>query len=247
MTGRAAEPTVRKGEPREKRIPAPVAGPVSVAAPLLRGQSHAVAAVVAVGALALLMRSTHGVSLERASLLLYGVSSVALFTVSALYHLGRWPPRGRAGLRRLDHAMICVMIAAGATPLAVILLTGWWRVGLLAGVWGVTLGDVALLIVKPPSRPRRIALYGVLSALALLATPMIVVRLGFAGAGLPALAAALCIAGAIVYTLRRPTLWPRIFGYHELFHLAVIAAHVVFFVFIVRDVAPLMPGLESPL
>ncbi len=237
------EPPKRIDKPLGDRPPVPAPIPT----PLLRGRSHAVAAVAAVGALALLIRLTHGVSPERASLLLYGVSSVALFTLSALYHLGTWPPRGRAALRRLDHAMICVMIAAGATPLAIILLTGWWRAGLLAGIWGMTLGGVALLVVRPPSRPMRITLYGALSALALLATPMIVVRLGLAGAGLPALAAALCIAGAIVYTLRRPTLWPRVFGYHELFHLAVIAAHVVFFIFIVRDVAPLIPGLEDPL
>jgi len=232
--------TVRTGKPRTEHplVPAPIP------TPLLRGQSHAIAAVAAVGALALLIRLTGGVSFERASLLLYGVSSVALFTVSALYHLGTWPARGLTALRRLDHAMICVMIAAGATPLAVILLAGWWRAGLLAGVWGMTLGDVTLLVVRPPSRRTRIALYGALSALALLATPMIVVRLGLAGAGLPALAAVLCISGAMVYTLRRPALWPRVFGYHELFHLAVIAAHVVFFIFIVRDVAPLIPALE---
>jgi hemolysin III len=30
--------------------------------------------------------------------------------------------------------------------------------------------------------------------------------------------------GAVVYALRRPELWPRVFGYHELFHGCTVLA-----------------------
>ena len=61
--------------------------------------------------------------------------------------------------------------------------------------------------------------------------------------GVPALAftlggGLLYSAGAACYALQRPRLWPRVFGYHEVFHLFVIAGSAVFFVFIVRYVVP---------
>ena len=52
-----------------------------------------------------------------------------------------------------------------------------------------------------------------------------------------AIGGALYSAGAIVYALKRPKLWPRVFGFHEVFHLLVIAASAVYFVFITATVA----------
>jgi hemolysin III len=36
--------------------------------------------------------------------------------------------------------------------------------------------------------------------------------------------------GAVIYALKRPDPWPRVFGYHEIFHALVIAAAVCHFV-----------------
>jgi hemolysin III len=44
-------------------------------------------------------------------------------------------------------------------------------------------------------------------------------------------------AGAAVYALKRPRLWPKVFGYHEVFHILVIAATAVYYVFIMATVA----------
>jgi hemolysin III len=44
--------------------------------------------------------------------------------------------------------------------------------------------------------------------------------------------------GAAAYAFRRPRLWPRVFGYHEVFHLAVISASVTFYVVVVQYAAP---------
>jgi hemolysin III len=52
-----------------------------------------------------------------------------------------------------------------------------------------------------------------------------------------AIGGALYAAGAVVYALKWPSLWPRVFGYHEVFHIFVIAATVVYFVFIMDSVA----------
>jgi hemolysin III len=52
-----------------------------------------------------------------------------------------------------------------------------------------------------------------------------------------AIGGALYCAGAMVYALKRPQLWPKVFGYHEVFHILVIAATAVYFVFILTTVA----------
>ena len=45
--------------------------------------------------------------------------------------------------------------------------------------------------------------------------------------------------GAVIYAARRPDPFPRIFGYHEIFHALVIAAAVCHFAAVARAVAAL--------
>jgi hemolysin III len=42
--------------------------------------------------------------------------------------------------------------------------------------------------------------------------------------------AACCTAGAVVFAAQRPDPWPRVFGFHEIFHAFVILAAVMHFV-----------------
>lgn len=211
----------------------------AMAKPLLRGYSHAVAAVAALAGAVLLLRLSAGDPPKQFSLLVYGASTVLLFTISALYHLGNWSPRRHALLRRIDHANIFVLIAGTYTPVVYNVLGGWWRIGLLAAVWGVAaLGMVVVAAVPGMRRPLRVALYVGMGWAALVGGPVMVRALGAPALLLPAIGGALYTLGAVGYALHRPRLWPRVFGYHELFHLAVIAASAVFFVFILHDIVP---------
>lgn len=212
------------------------------AKPLLRGYSHAVAAVgAALGALALL-RLTAGDPPKQLSLLVYGASMVLLFTFSALYHVGNWSPRRQALLRRLDHATIFVLIAGTYTPVLYNVLIGWWRVGLLSAVWSVAaIGMVVVATAPRMRRQLRVALYVAMGWAALVGGPLLVRALGASALLLPAIGGALYTLGALGYAFNRPRLWPRVFGYHELFHLAVIVASAIFFVFILHDIVPFAP------
>ena len=62
--------------------------------------------------------------------------------------------------------------------------------------------------------------------------------LGWVAALLIALGGLQYSLGAAAYAFRKPRLWPRVFGYHELFHLAVISASVTFYVIVVRYAVP---------
>ncbi|MEE1295749.1 MAG: hemolysin III family protein [Bifidobacterium sp.] len=194
--------------------------------PLMRGWLHAAAAPLALAAGIVLICLAPGTGLKWACAV-FMTASLVLFGNSAAYHLGDWSPRVTDVLRRIDHMNIFLLIAGTYTPVA-FALDGFWRRVIIIGMWSCTL--VALVIhVVWINAPRwlYVATYIVFG----------VSGVGFMGlfwqspvAG-PAvvwllLAGGACyIAGAIVYALRRPDPWPRVFGFHEIFHLGTIAGY----------------------
>jgi hemolysin III len=210
-----------------------------LAKPLLRGWSHAAAALVAIAGLVALIVITRHDTAKLVSMVVYGTSLVLLFSVSATYHIVNWPPRVKDWLRRADHATIFVFIAATYTPLMFNVLDGWWRIGVLAAIWISALAGVAG--AAPFLRiPRRLlaALYLAMGWVAVVALVPLTAALGWAAALLIAFGGIQYSLGAAAYAFRRPRLWPRVFGYHEVFHLAVISASVTFYVIVVRYAVP---------
>ena len=211
--------------------------------PLLRGWSHAVAVAPALAGAVVLVVLARGDPAKQVSLVVYGAALTLLFTISALYHRVLWTPGWRAVWRRLDHANIFVVIAATYTPIAANMLNGWVRVAVLAGIWAAALTG-ASLVAAPLTlpRPAMVGLYIGVGWLALFIIPMLYTRLGPLGVALLFGGGALYSLGAAMYAMRRPRLWPRVFGYHEAFHLLVIAASALFFVVIAVSVVPATHG-----
>jgi hemolysin III len=210
-----------------------------LAKPLLRGWSHAAAALVAIAGLVGLIVITRHDTAKLVSMIIYGTALVLLFGVSATYHTINWPPKAKDWLRRADHATIFVFIAATYTPLVFNVLDGWWRIGVLAAVWICATAGVAG--AAPFLRiPRQLlaSLYLAMGWVAVIALVPLTAALGWAAALLMALGGLQYSLGAAAYAFRRPRLWPRVFGYHELFHLAVISASVTFYVIVVHYAVP---------
>jgi hemolysin III len=209
------------------------------AKPMLRGWSHAVAALVAVAGLVALVVVTRDDPAKLISMAIYGVGLVLLFGVSATYHIFNWPPRVKDWLRRADHATIFLFIAATYTPLAFNVLSGWWRAGVLAAIWVCAVAGVAG--AAPFLRiPRRIlaSLYVAMGWVAVVALVPLTAALGWVAAVLIALGGIQYSLGAAAYAFRKPRLWPRVFGYHEVFHLAVITASITFYVIVIHYAVP---------
>ncbi len=211
----------------------------TIVKPLLRGYLHAIAAVFAlVGTIFLLLRTVGDVP-KQFSLLIYGVSSILLFAWSAFYHIGTWSVSRRVFMRRIDHANIFVLIAGTYTPIIFNVMVGNWRVAILVLIW--TLAMVGVATAAPAVHlPRWItaALYVVMGWVVIAAVPELVAQVGIHGMLLLLLAGILYTLGAIAYALRKPILWSRIFGFHEVFHLATILANGAFFAFMVMYVVP---------
>jgi hemolysin III len=170
----------------------------------------------------------------------YGLGVAGLFGVSALYHRGRWQAVVRARLRRADHSMIFVLIAATYTPVCVHVLGGVLGSALLAVVW---IGAVvaAALELRPTPAPRAVlvALSIALGWVALPALPAVVAELGWVATALIGLGGVLYTVGAVIYARRRPDPLPDVFGYHEVFHAFTIVGAAAHYAVIAFWVLPL--------
>jgi hemolysin III len=198
--------------------------------PRLRGVSHEYAFYVAVAGGAVLVVLAQDAQ-ARVAVGVYALSLCAMFGASALFHRIDWPPRRSVWMRRLDHAMIYVLVAGTYTPFALLVLApamGWTLLGI---VWAGALAGVALSLVWIDA-PRALSalLYVVLGWVGLVALPQLWNRVGAMAVVLLATGGLLYTLGAVVYARRRPDPAPRVFGYHEVFHVLVIAAAAVQFV-----------------
>jgi len=153
----------------------------------------------------------------------FGVSS--MLGISALFHRTEFTDREWMRFRRLDHIGIYLCIAGGYTPIGMLAVDGWAQKTLLITAW-VGLGIGATLRFLPFDPP-----YGLMNALFLsmgwvsvVAIPQLWDFLELKWIILLAIGGMLYTLGAFIVGLRKPDPWPNIFGYHEIWHLMVVAA-----------------------
>jgi hemolysin III len=200
-----------------------------VAVPRLRGVLHAYAFFFALAAAIVLSASVHGTRAHVAAAV-YGAGLCGLFAVSATYHRWRFDPRFKPLLRRLDHSMIFVFIAASYTPVALLVLHGPLSAIVLISVWcGAVAGVVFSLVWIDAPRWWTAAAYVAVGWVIVIAAPQLVRGIGLGPALLLLLGGLLYSGGAAVYARRRPDPWPSVFGFHEVFHALVVAAALVHF------------------
>jgi hemolysin III len=198
--------------------------------PMLRGVLHQWAAWFALAAaVGLVAFAPPGVA--RVTALVYGAGLCAMLAASALYHRYQGGPRVRSVLCRIDHSAIYVFMGASYTPVALLVLDGSLQLTVLVIAWAGALAGVAFSLAWIDA-PRWLvaATYLGLGWISVIALPDLVERLSAPPLLLIAAGGVLYTTGAIVYALKRPNPWPRVFGFHEIFHAFVIAAALVHFV-----------------
>jgi hemolysin III len=172
--------------------------------------------------------------------IIYGTGLVAMMASSALYHwVGGAGRRRNAVLRRVDHASIYLMIAGSYTPLLYFGLSGAWRSITLACVWLLAgAGIVATTWFVGAPRALSAVLYGALGWAAIIPASHIAAVLSPTAIALVALGGILYSAGALIYATRIFDFVPGRFGFHEVFHVFVVAGAAVHFVAIAFFVVP---------
>ena len=204
--------------------------------PLLRGVSHQFAALAMLVVCPLLIVEARG---ARATVLtaIYVVAITAMLTVSALFHRVTWSPPARKRMRRLDHSTIFLAIAGSYTATAGLVLPGHDAPVVVGIVWAGALAGAYLRLAWLDAPKWAVALpYIVLGWMAVGVMPEMLHAMGGVGLGLLIGGGLLYTLGAVVYALKRPDPWPKVFGYHEIFHACVTAAaamHVCLVAFVV--------------
>jgi hemolysin III len=208
--------------------------------PRMRGRLHqgAFFASIPAGLLLVLVAPD---ARARIACLVYAVTLVGLFGVSASYHLGDWSEEAYARMRRLDHSMIFVLIAGTYTPFCVLVLQGTAGLVSLIIVWAGAAVGVATKLYRVDLHVLSGFMYIGLGWVAIGTLPALL-------RGLDGLETALLIAGGALYSLgalvlatNKPNPWPTTFGYHEVWHSMTIAAAVCQYVSILLVVLQL-PG-----
>jgi hemolysin III len=203
---------------------------IAAVKPKLRGVSHEWAFFLSLGfgVALILFAKTPKAALAVG---IYAVSLSALFGTSALYHRVNWTrPKARMAMRRLDHSMIFFLIAGTYTPFALLVLNGALALAILVVVWiGAIAGAIVEMVWINHPKWASVLIYMSLGWVALIAFPELWSTMGVGGGLLVAAGGLLYTVGAVVYATQRPNPSPTVFGYHEVFHLFVIAAAVAHF------------------
>jgi hemolysin III len=203
--------------------------------PTFRGLSHEVAAFAFPVLGALLIPIARSASV-RWAVVVYTVGVTAMYATSACYHRGDWSDRTRLRLRRLDHSMIMIAIAATYTPFAVAVLDRRSATTLLAVVWSLAIFGIIAKVMWLQARWLGL-LYIVIGWVALAYAPTLWRGVGVASFALIVLGGLVYSLGALVFATHRPDPVPTVFGFHEIFHALVIAAGLFFYVAIVRVIS----------
>lgn len=206
------------------------------ARPTLRGVSHHVAALVfpVLGVIQIAFARTAGARLADG---VYVGGVTGMYATSASYHRGDWDPATRRRLRRLDHSMILVGIAATYTPVAAIGIGGTTGRVVLVVVWGLALVGAVVrnLWLDAPSWLVAVVYLGV-GWMAAAVMPALWTHLRVVSFLLVLAGGATYSLGALTFSRRRPDPVPQVFGYHEVFHALVLAAGLIFYVVVWRVV-----------
>ena len=197
--------------------------------PKLRGWLHAGMVPLALAAGIVLITLAPPGELTTASVV-YSITGLLLFAVSATYHLGRWSPSTALLLKRLDHTNIMLIIAGTYTPLTVAMLPAPQDTILLVSVWAGAIGGVAFRVLWTHA-PRWLytPLYCILGLAAVL-------FMGDFFTANTAAAALICagglayIVGAVFYGIKRPNISVHWFGFHELFHTCTLIGFVCHYI-----------------
>lgn len=191
--------------------------------PGFRGLLHEAAALVVLVLAVPLLVSADG-ALATVALAVHLSTLVFLLVASAFYHRHAPDDRVRRLARRVDHAAIYGLIAGSYTPVLLLALEPWLGVPALLAVWLVAANSMSIKLRRLELGQERMHswMYVALAGAAVLLLPWMVESMGWSTVGVIVVGGAFYLVGGLVLIARRPDPWPSTFGFHEIWHLAVL-------------------------
>jgi hemolysin III len=196
--------------------------------PLLRGRFHQVAFFLTI---------LYGIYLTivaprfwpKIAMVIYTLGVGGMFGTSTLLHRGKWSPKTFRVVRRCDHAMIFSAIAGTFTAIGGLILPPVSRAVMLSLIWGGAIVGVLIRVLwMGAPRWAVITPYVAVGWIAVAVFPGLYHGLGLVGFILLIVGGLVYTLGAVVYAKKKPNPWPKVFGFHEVFHLLTVVAAIVF-------------------
>lgn len=196
--------------------------------------THLIGAVLSVfgiiAMLFLIIASDNVTPLTVVSVLAFGVGLVCLYGTSFTYHAAQGDQQKILHLKKLDHAMIFILIAGTYTPFCLLCLTGSMRIAMMVAIWGVALIGIVLKVAWI-TMPRWLGtgLYIFQGWFALFVLGPLYQALPLPGFMLLVGGGVMYTIGGVIYAIKKPN-FSEIFGFHELFHIFVILGSLCHFI-----------------
>jgi len=192
----------------------------------INGLTHFAGAIFSIVGLVLLLMdaSARGSVSHIVAFTMFGLSMALLYTASALYHSLKVKEKTIALLQRFDHMMIYVLIAGSYTPICLIVLEGDFRWFVFISVWSVALVGILKKFFWI-SAPHWITmfLYLAMGWMGVFLFPTLFEKLPIPFLLWIATGGLAYTLGSLILGLKKPDPLPGWFGYHEIWHLFVMA------------------------
>lgn len=197
------------------------------------GLTHFIGFILAIiGTVFLIIRACDPVKpIHVVSFSIFGAGMIMVYLASTLYHWLPLSEKGVAVMRRVDHMAIFFIIAATYTPICTIPLKGPWGIGILTAVWTFAFAGLFLKMFWM-NAPRWLStcLYVMMGWLCIIAAIPLIRNLQTGALFWLVAGGIFYSVGAVMYGIKRPRLWPPVFGFHELFHVFIMfgtASHFI--------------------
>lgn len=157
----------------------------------------------------------------------YSTTLLLLFVASTLHHAIHSTPEVEKRLLLLDYIAIFPLIAGTMTPFELVLLNDEHRGWALFGVsWFIAISGMILVGILRDKLPRWISftMYMTLGWMGAFLGLLVTDKIGLSGVGLIAGGGVLYTIGGAIFVTEKPNPLPGYFGFHEIWHLLVLAA-----------------------
>ncbi|MGD9679195.1 MAG: hemolysin III family protein [Vulcanibacillus sp.] len=168
---------------------------------------------------------------------IYGASMILLYTASTLYHSLNLSEKSIEIFHKIDHMMIYVLIAGTYTPICLIPLRGGWGWSLFGVVWFLAITGILLKIFWFDA-PRWLStlFYVIMGWVVVIAFVPLINSVPFSGLMWLIAGGVSYTIGALIYGLKKPNIFKKFLGFHEIFHLFVLGGSFCHFIFMLRYV-----------
>ena len=155
----------------------------------------------------------------KASVILSLMAKTALFLTSGAFHQGSWTFQQEKLVYRFDTAAISGMIAYSIAPIYALLVPEGWTFIAVSTLCAAISAGLAFLDVSKNLRVASYLLQGGVSTYPLLSATLTLFEMHCL-----AMCGVFYVSGAMIYARENPEFFPKIFGYHEIWHLHVVLA-----------------------